>query len=81
MELIAITRPEPVAYAYGAYLINEGRHLRCGLLFVQRGNKRRTVTLRCPDTKQRFRVRLPKLACSGLSKHLRFSRETLEVIQ
>ncbi len=81
MELIALTRPESAAYAYGAYLINGGTHLRCGLLFVQRGNRRRTVTLFCPDTKTRIRVRLPKLASSGLNKHLRFSRETLEVIQ
>lgn len=80
MELIATTRPEPVAYAYGAYLINGGTRLRCGLLFVRRGNRARTVTLKCPDTKQRIRVRLPALACQSLSKPLRFSRETLEVI-
>ncbi|MFB9994075.1 hypothetical protein ACFFLM_19130 [Deinococcus oregonensis] len=79
MELIATTRPEPVAYAYGAALRNGGRALRCGLLFIKRGNTRKTLVLRDPDTKQRIRVRLPKAAV-GNKKHLRFSRELLEVV-
>ncbi|MFC6591673.1 hypothetical protein ACFP81_06385 [Deinococcus lacus] len=77
MELIATTRPEPVAYAYGAYL--HGGHLRCGLLFVRKGNTKKTVTLRDPETKQRYRVRLPREAINA-PRHLRFSREELEVL-
>lgn len=79
MELIATTRPGPVAYAYGAYLTEGGTRLRCGLLFVDRGNPRRVVTFRCPETKQRIRVRLPKEAIQARGR-LRFSRETLEVL-
>lgn len=79
MELIATSRPTPVAYAYGASLKQEGRFLRCGLLFIKKGNTRRTLVLRDPDTKQRFRVKLPKEAVHN-RKHLRFSKETLEVI-
>lgn len=77
MELIATTRPEPVAYAYGAYV--HGSVLRCGLLYVLKGNKKKTVTLRDPDTKQRYRVRLPREAI-GNTRHLRFSREELELL-
>lgn len=76
MQLTA-TGPHPVAYAYGAY--QHGSVLRCGLLFVQRGNPEPVVTLQCPDTKQEFRVRLPKEAVNS-SKHLRFSREELEIL-
>lgn len=79
MELIATTRHGAVAYAYGAYLSHGGTRLRCGLLFVQRGNTRRTVTLRCPDTKQRIRVQLPPEAI-GSKGHCRFSRHELEVL-
>ena len=79
MELIATTRPEPVALAYGAYLIDGGTRLRCGLLFVQRGNTRRVVTLRQPGTNTRIRVRLPDQGVNN-ARHARFNRETLEVI-
>ncbi|BDP42926.1 hypothetical protein DAETH_28950 [Deinococcus aetherius] len=62
MELIATSRREgqPVACAYGAALEEEGRALRCELLFVMRGQTRRTLVFRCPTTKERVRVRLPK---------------------
>ena len=79
MELIATTRPEPVAFAYGAYLHNGGTHLRCGLLFVQRDHPAEVITLECPTTKKRIRVRLPKEAVNAV-RNARFSRETLEVV-
>lgn len=80
MELIATTRPESVAYAYGASLSEDGSLLTCELLFVQKGNTRRAVTFRCPATKQRIHVRLPKEAHQP-KRHLRFSDEDLEVIR
>lgn len=79
MHLIATTRPEPVALATGAYLIDGGTRLRCPLLLIEAGNKRREVTLRDLFTKERIRVRLPAEAI-GQSEHLRFELETLEVI-
>ncbi|WP_019008984.1 hypothetical protein [Deinococcus aquatilis] len=79
MELIATTRPEPVAFAYGASLKQEGRFLQCGWLLVKKGNTRKTLILRDPDTKQRYRVKLPKAAV-GNSRNLRFSKEPLEVV-
>lgn len=81
MELISTSRREkqPMALAYGAYLIDGGKRLRCGLLFVQRGNTRRSLTFRCPDTKQKIRVRLPALAINAKA-HCRFSRLELEVV-
>lgn len=78
MELIA-TGPEPVAYAYGAYLIDEGKRLRCGLLFVRKGNAQETLTLECPATQQQIRVRLPAQAVNPAG-HARFRKETLEVL-
>lgn len=76
MELVA-AGPEPVAYAYGAYL--HGGRLRCGLLFVRRGQPDEPVTLRCPTTTQEFRVRLPKDAIQA-RRDVRFTKETLEVL-
>ncbi|WP_295814533.1 hypothetical protein [uncultured Deinococcus sp.] len=80
MELIATTRPASVAYAYGASLSEDGSLLTCGLLFVEKGNTRRRITLRCPVTKQRIRVQLPPEAIRP-ARHLRFSNEDLEVIR
>ena len=79
MELIATTRPEAVALAYGAYLTPDGTRLRCGLLFVKRGNTRKIVVFRCLETNTRIRVRLPSEAFKP-ARNLRFSREELEVI-
>lgn len=78
MELIATTRP-PVAYAYGAYPVQDGARLRCGLLFVKAGSQHRTLTLRDPESKQRFRVRLPDTAIKAKGT-ARFTRLELEVI-
>lgn len=81
MELIATSRREgaPVACAYGAALADGGRTLRCGLLFVMRGQKRRVLTLKDPQTKTRYRVRLPK-ELLGQKGHARVSRIQLEVL-
>lgn len=81
MELIATSRRDgaPVACAYGAALVDGGRSLRCGLLFVMRGQKRRALTLKDPQTKTTYRVRLPKLL-TGQKKHARVSRIQLEVV-
>ncbi|TDE86008.1 hypothetical protein [Deinococcus sp. S9] len=81
MELIATSRREgaPVACAYGASLAEGGRTLRCGLLFVMRGQKRRVLTLKDPQTKTTYRVRLPKLLV-GQKRHARVSRIQLEVL-
>lgn len=78
MELIAATRPK-VAYAYGASLNAEGTRLRCGLLFVLKGNTRKVVTLLNPETKERIRVRLPDKALKPKG-HARFTKVELEVI-
>lgn len=78
MRLLS-AQPEPVAFACDAYLINGGTHLRCWLLFVRRGNTQRDVTLRCTETNQEIRVRLPE-AAEGTKGYLRFWKETLEVI-
>lgn len=78
MELIATTRPEPVAYAYGAVLNDEDGSLGCGILVVMEGHSGRVVTLRCPHTKQRFRVRLPP-APPG-EGHVPYLNELLEVL-
>lgn len=80
MELIATTRPESVAYAYGASLSEDGSLLTCGELYILKGNTRRRVTLRCPATKQRIHVQLPKEAHQP-RRSLRFYDETLEVIR
>ena len=68
-----------MACAYGASLADGGRTLRCGLLFVMRGQKRRVLTLKDPQTKTRYRVRLPKLLV-GQKRHARVSRIQLEVL-
>lgn len=80
MELIATTRRDraPVACAYGAVLVSEGRILRCGLLFVMKGTAR-TVTFRDPETKMLYRVRLP-LFLTRQRRHARISRYRLEVL-
>lgn len=81
MELIA-TRRRPglgaVAYAYGAALIDGGRTLRCGLLFVQRGTAR-TLVLQDPQTKTTYRVKLPVFLVRQ-KRHARVSRFKLEVL-
>lgn len=78
MELISATRPV-VACIYGASLTKQGTRLRCGLLFVQAGNKRATLTFRNPETKERVRVRLPDSAV-GAAGRTRFSRLELEIV-
>ena len=81
MELIATSRQdgEPVAFAYGAVPINGGRALMCGLLFVRRGCEQSVLNFRDPQTKSRYRVRLPKelLRQKG---HARVLRVDLEVV-
>lgn len=82
MELIATRRRKgvgAVAYAYGAALIDGGRTLRCGLLFVQRGTAR-TLTFQDPQTKNTYRVRLPD-SLTRQARHARVSRFTLEVLR
>lgn len=82
MELIATRRRKgtgAVAYAYGAALIDGGRTLRCGLLFVQRGTAR-TIVLQDPQTKTKYRVRLPD-DLTRQARHARVSRFKLEVLQ
>lgn len=82
MELIATRRRKgsgAVAYAYGAALIEGGRTLRCGLLFVQRGTAR-TIVLQDPQTKTKYRVKLP-LFLTRQRKHARVSRFKLEVLR
>lgn len=81
MELLATVRREkqPVACAYGASLSSDGARLSCGLLFVMRGQKTKTLILRCPTTKERLRVRLPK-ALLRAKGHARALNITLEVI-
>ncbi|AWN24003.1 hypothetical protein DKM44_12815 [Deinococcus irradiatisoli] len=81
MELIATSRRDgqPVAYAYGAVEINSGRALRCGLLFVFRGQQKAQIKLREVGTNKRYRVRLPKEAL-GAKGHARVLRIDLEVI-
>ena len=80
MELIATLRRDraAVACAYGASLTQEGRFLRCGLLFVMRGTAR-TVVLKDPQTKKKYRVRLPAYL-TRQKKHARVSRIKLEVV-
>lgn len=74
----ATTRPS-VACAFGAYLVDEGTRLRCGLLLVNKNNTHKIVTLKNLDTKERIRVRLPEKAV-GQKGVVRFSKEVLEVL-
>ncbi|OWL96524.1 hypothetical protein CBQ26_09105 [Deinococcus indicus] len=82
MELIATSRRErqPVACAYGASLSDDGTRLHCELLFVMRGQTTRNILLRCPQTKTRLRVRLPKsfLRAKGHARVLNIPLEVLK---
>ena len=68
-----------MACAYGASLADGGRTLRCGLLFVMRGQKRRVLTLKDPQTKTRYRVRLPR-EFMGKGSHAVIFNATLEAL-
>jgi|GEM_PF-6751043 len=73
MELLSLTRQrgEPAACIYGATW--EGGAVRAGLLFVQAGVTRRTLTFRNPNTRQRVTLTLPdkalRLEAPGYTTH------------
>lgn len=81
MELRATARRDgqPVACGYGAALEVDGR-LSCGLLFVMRHQQTEKIFLRCPDTGERYRVRLPR-ELLGARGHAIARNITLEVIE
>ena len=62
MILTATSKRELVALAVGAEPDGDGEAsmLFCGLLFLKAGRKSSRLTLRCTDTKERYRVVLPK---------------------
>lgn len=79
MELIAAGPQGPVALAYGAYLIDGGARLRCGLLLIKKDQPDEILTFTEPETKRELRVRLPEEAMAPKG-NARFSFETLEVV-
>ncbi len=82
MELIATARRngQAVAYSTGAAFSDDGLRLHCGLLFVMRHQKTKTLFLRCPQTQERVRVRLPR-ELLGTRAHVLGRNYTLEVIK